>query len=62
MSDRVSKMFEALALKGWGLEKVFIEVYIDNRSIFVIIYLLPPQKNFKTYNEGPSQRVSDEAD
>jgi hypothetical protein len=31
-------MFEAQAFKGWGLEKVFIEVYIDNRSVFVIVY------------------------
>jgi hypothetical protein len=30
MSDRVSKMFEAQALKRLRLEKVFIEVYIDN--------------------------------
>ncbi len=39
MSDMVSKMFDAQTLKGCGLEKIFIEVYIDNRSVFVIVYL-----------------------
>ena len=37
MSDRVSKMLKRKCLKFEILEKVFIEVYINNRSIFVII-------------------------
>jgi hypothetical protein len=37
--DRVSKMFEAQALLKIE-EKVFIEVYIDNQSVFIIIYFI----------------------
>jgi hypothetical protein len=39
MFDRVSKMFEEQALLKIE-EKGFIEVYIDNRSVFVIVYFI----------------------
>ena len=38
MSDRVSKNVEAQALKVWVSEKGVIEVYIDIRSLFIIVY------------------------
>jgi hypothetical protein len=40
ISDRVSKRFWNASVQDekWG--KVFIEVYIDNRSIFIIIYYI----------------------
>ncbi len=37
MSDRVSKMFWSPCAKSLRSVKVFIEVYIDNRSVFVIV-------------------------
>jgi hypothetical protein len=37
MSDRVSKMFWSASAKVLRSMKVFIEVYIDNRSVFVIV-------------------------
>jgi hypothetical protein len=39
MSDRVSKMFWSASAKSLRSMKVFIEVYIDNRSVFVIVYM-----------------------
>jgi hypothetical protein len=39
MSDRVSKMFRSASAQVLRSMKVFIEVYIDNRSVFVIIYI-----------------------
>jgi hypothetical protein len=37
MSDRVSKMFWSASDQDLRSMKVFIEVYIDNQSVFVII-------------------------
>jgi len=37
-SDRVSKNAEAQALKVWVSETGVIEVYINIRSLFVIVY------------------------
>ncbi len=39
MSDRVSQMFWSASAQGLKGRKEFIEVYIDNRSIFVIVYI-----------------------
>ncbi len=38
MSDRVFKMFWSTSAQDEKRRKVFIEVYIDNRSLFVIVY------------------------
>ncbi len=38
MSDRVSQMFWSASAQGLKGREIFIEVYIDNRRIFVIIY------------------------
>ncbi len=37
MSDRVSKMFWSASAKSLRSMKVFLEVYIDNQSIFIIV-------------------------
>ncbi len=46
MSDRVSQMFWSVSAQGLKGRREFIEVYIDNRSIFVIIYI--------NYNSDPT--------
>jgi hypothetical protein len=38
MSDRVSQMFQSASAQGLKGRKEFIEVYILNRSVFVIVY------------------------
>ncbi len=38
MADRVSKMMKRKRLKFWISEKRVIEVYIDKRSLFIIVY------------------------
>ncbi len=40
MSDRVSKMFWSASAQDLKSMKVFIEVYIDKQSVFVIVYLV----------------------
>jgi hypothetical protein len=39
MSDRVSQMFWSASARCLRGLKEIIEVYIDNRSIFVIVYM-----------------------
>jgi hypothetical protein len=41
MSDRVSKELSASAISLSKSRECFIEVYIDNRCIIVIIYKIP---------------------
>jgi hypothetical protein len=38
MSDRVSQMFWSASTRCLKGLKEFIEVYIDNQSVFVIVY------------------------
>jgi hypothetical protein len=40
MLDRVSKLFWSTSAKSLRSMKVFIEVYIDNQSVFVIVYFV----------------------
>jgi hypothetical protein len=49
--DRVSKLRKRKRLK-FGLEKVVIEVYIDIRSLFVIVYLSRCLGGFRDGIEG----------
>jgi hypothetical protein len=37
MLDRVSQMFWSVSAQGLKGRKEFIEVYIDNRSVFIIV-------------------------
>jgi hypothetical protein len=38
--DRVSQMFWSASARGLKDRKEFIEVYIDNQSVFVMVYNL----------------------
>ncbi len=51
MSDRVSKMMKCKRLKFWVSEKRIIEVYIDNQSLFVIVYIFNQRLNIRPFQQ-----------
>jgi hypothetical protein len=51
MSDRVSKMVWSASAKSLRSIKVFVEVHINNQSVFVIIYIV--------LNESPESQQFD---
>ncbi len=44
MSDRVSEMFWSASAQGLKGRKEFIEVCINNQSVFIIVYVVVCQK------------------
>jgi len=62
MSDRVSQMFWSATARCLRGLKEFIEVYIDNQSIFVIVYFkLRTVVSYRVCHFHPSLIFADKA-